>query len=239
MTAVDGSARAAALRRNLVLAALAPSPPPAAPLELELVRLDHHDVVHETGQPTAAALFPLTCVVSIAARNGADALDVTTVGCEGLVGLSGLLGADVHDTDAVCRVPGEALRLPIAAARQLLTDDNAGLAVLHRYVRSTIAHLMQRTACTRAHSSEARCASWLLRTSDRVGADAFELSHATLATMLGVRRATVSDSLSLLQRNGVVRSTRGTVTVLARSALQTAACSCYATLHRAPPATSA
>ena len=233
MTEADGRAIEAALGRNSVLAASRLTG--ALTSAVELVDLDDQDVVHTVDQPTATVLFPVSCVVSVAVRDGGNDLDVTTIGREGLVGLRGLLGAAVHDTHAVCRVPGEALRLPIGRVRQLLTDDAAGLAVLHRYVRGSTADLMQRIACHRAHSSEARCACWLLKTADRVGGGAFELSHATLATMLGVRRATVTDSLASLRRSGVVRSSRGTVEVLDRSALRAAACGCYASFRRALP----
>ena len=237
MAEVDGSARAAEVRRNSVLGALLPSGPLTG--KVELVSLDPLDVVHETGEPTATVLFPLSCVVSVATNDGDDALDVTTIGREGLVGLSGLLGAAVHDTRAVCRVPGDALRLPTSTARRLLTADADGLAVLHRYVRGTVADLMQRIACNRAHGNEPRCACWLLKTSDRVGGGSFELTHATLASMLGVRRATVTDSLATLQRHDVVRSLRGTLTVLDRSALEAAACGCYAAFSRSLPLTPA
>ena len=236
MAGFDGSAATAAARRNSVLAALTSSRP--LPAGFELLALNNHDLVHEIDQPVAAVLFPLSCVVSVLASNGDDALDVTTVGREGLVGLSGFLGAPVHATRAVCRVPGEALRLPLAEARQLLVDDAEGLAVLHRYVQNNTDDLMQRIACNRAHTSETRCASWLLKTADRVGRDVFTLSHGTLATMLGVRRATVPDSLALLQQDKVVRSSRGTVTVLDRSALEAAACGCYPTFRRALTRTS-
>ncbi|MGI3781034.1 MAG: Crp/Fnr family transcriptional regulator [Janthinobacterium lividum] len=235
MVVVDGSASAAVVRRNSVLAALSSIGFLAA--QVELVSLDNLDVVHEIDQPTAAVLFPVSCVVSVAARDVDEALDVTTVGREGLVGLPGLLGASVHDTQAVCRVPGEALRLPLATARQLLVADPEGLAVLHRYIRGNVADLMQRIACNRAHGNEARCACWLLKTSVRTGSDAFELTHATLATMLGVRRATVTDNIAGLQRHEMVRSSRGTVTVLDRAALEAAACNCYTAFCRALPTT--
>ena len=226
----------ATVRRNALLAAL-PSSGNLLPA-LEVVRLRNLDVTHEIGQPTGAVLFPVSCVISIATRAGDEALDVTTVGREGLVGLPGLLGAAVHDTRAVCRVPGEALRLPVATARQLLVTGAEGLTVLHAYLRGSLADLMQRIACNRAHGNEQRCACWLLKTSDRVGDDAFELTHATLATMLGVRRATVTDSLAVLQRHDIVRSRRGVVSVLDRSRLEEAACGCYAAFRRALPLTS-
>jgi len=226
-----------ALRRNGVLAALPPGALPTA--ELELLVLDQGDVLHEIGHPAETVVFPLTCVISLATGDrrqatgdGVDAVDVTTVGREGLVGLAGLLGATVHDARAVCRVPGEALRLPVGLARRLLVADVEGLAVLHRYIAGSVADLMQRIACNRLHSNERRCACWLAKTSDRVGEDSFRLTHATLATMLGVRRATVTSSLALLQREDVVRSKHGTVTVLDRTALEAVACDCYRTFAR-------
>ena len=242
VTVVDAAVEAAveagtAVRRNSLLAASAPSGPFTA--AAELVHLVNLDVVHEIDQPVTAVLFPVSCVVSVAASIGDDAVDVSTVGREGVVGLSGVLGAPVHDSTALCRVPGEALRLPVDVTRRLLVDDAAGLTVLHRYVRGHVGDLMQRLACNRTHGNEARCAGWLLKTSDRVGGAAFELTHATLATMLGVRRATVTDSLAMLQQNGVVRSSRGTVSVLDRPALEAAACDCYAAFRRSLPMTAA
>ena len=213
--------------QNALLAALAPDAELTA--AMVMVELGVSDVVHDVGRPVEDVLFPLSCVVSLSTVGDADTADVATVGREGLVGLAGLLGASTHDTLAVCRVPGAALRLPIALARELLADDAAGLSVLHQYVRASMADLRQRVVCTRAHGSEQRCACWLLRTQDRVGGTTFALTHATLATMLGVRRATVSEALAGLQRRGILRSRRGTVTVLRRAALEAASCDCYAT----------
>lgn len=220
--------------RNALLAAVAGG---TGSTGSETLVLGRGQRVHTAGAPADAVLFPLTCVVSLATGGAGDDTDVTTVGREGLVGLAGLLGSETQDTDAVCRVPGAAVRLPIGAARGLLVDDVQGRAVLHRYVRGSVADLMQRLTCLRLHTSEQRCACWLLKTSDRVGEATFDLTHATLATMLGVRRATVTDSLAALQRSAAVRSRRGTVTVLDRSALRTAACDCYEAFRQALPMT--
>lgn len=201
----------------------------------EPVSLGPGQTVQVAGAPADSALFPLSCVVSVGVGHPGDETDVTTIGREGLVGISGLLGSDTDDTRAVCRVPGAALRLPISAARRLLVDDQTGRTVLHRYVRASTVDLMRRLACNRLHTTEGRCASWLLKTSDRVGGDAFDLTHATLATMLGVRRATVTDSLASLQDRGVVRSRRGVLTVLDRASLEAAACDCHTAFGQALP----
>lgn len=222
-------------RRNGVLSALLPAPGSRATLGLdpgaELVRLHTCEVVHRAGQPITHVVFPVGCVVSLAAKEGDDTVDVTTVGREGPVGLAALLGATSWDTEAVCRVPGDALRLSAASLQRLLAGEH-GSAVTQSYVRSVVTVLEQRVVCNRSHGGDVRCACWLLQTQDRVGRDSFELSHTTLATMLGVRRATVSDSLADLQRRAVVRSRRGVLTVLDRPALAASACACYRVFRR-------
>ncbi len=61
---------------------------------------------------------------------------------------------------------------------------------------------------------EERCAPWLLQTHDRVRSDAFPLTHALLAQMRGVRRATVTVAAGLLQQAGLIRYSRGVVTIV-------------------------
>jgi hypothetical protein len=64
-------------------------------------------------------------------------------------------------------------------------------------------------------------------THDRVGGARFVLTHEFLAIMLGVRRASVSESAEALQTMGAITYQRGAVAVLDRAALNGAACECY------------
>jgi CRP-like cAMP-binding protein len=94
-----------------------------------------------------------------------------------------------------------------------------------------MAFLAQNIACNRLHSAEERTARWLAQTHDRVGTDSFQITQDFLAQMLGVRRATVSESARTLQQAGLIRYSRGRITILDRDGLQAAACQCYLTIR--------
>jgi hypothetical protein len=62
---------------------------------------------------------------------------------------------------------------------------------------------------------------------DRVGRDSFPLTHESLATLLGVRRASVSVAAQALQTAGAIVYERGMVTITSAASLHAAACECY------------
>lgn len=67
---------------------------------------------------------------------------------------------------------------------------------------------------------------------DRLGVDEIPLTHEFLALMLGTRRASVTEVLQPLQKKGLIKSTRGLITILDRRGLEAAACECYSTVQQ-------
>ncbi|MGY1643033.1 Crp/Fnr family transcriptional regulator [Geodermatophilus sp. SYSU D00703] len=215
-------------RRNLLLASLPDEEFDRLRPLLEPARLDVRDQVYERGKPIEHVWFAVDCVFSlIATVDGEAAVEVATMGHEGLAGLPAFLGSAESPNDCFCQIAGAAVRLTVGDLRRFLSGDGALHDVLHSYTQATMVQLSQNVACNRLHSTEERCARWLLQTRDRVGSDQFELTQEFLAQMLGVRRGTVSLTAGVLQQAGLIRYTRGRITVLDGDALHEAACDCY------------
>jgi CRP-like cAMP-binding protein len=152
---------------------------------------------------------------------------VGLIGNEGMAGLSVFLGAASATTQAVLQVPDGAWRMEVRTFIRALSRVPALGKVLHQYTQSVISQITQGLACNQRHEVAPRCARWLLMAHDRVGADRFVLTQEFLGQMLGARRPTVSITARALQTLGLIRYSRGTITILDRAGLEKAACSCY------------
>ena len=106
------------------------------------------------------------------------------------------------------------------------------VGVLARYTQTWCTQLGQHAACNRLHPVGARCARWLLQTHDRVGRAELPLTQEFLASMLGVRRTSVTDVARQLQHQGLIRYQRGLIHVLDRPGLEAASCECYNVITR-------
>jgi hypothetical protein len=67
---------------------------------------------------------------------------------------------------------------------------------------------------------------------DRAQSGELELTHEFIATMLGSRRAGVTEAAGALRRAGVIGYERGHVTVLDRAGLEAKSCECYQTVRK-------
>jgi CRP-like cAMP-binding protein len=77
-----------------------------------------------------------------------------------------------------------------------------------------------------------RLARWLLMSQDRLLGDVVSLTQETLASMLGTRRASVTEAAGILQKAGLITYRRGYVKIDNRRGLEAAACECYGTMKR-------
>ena len=195
---------------------------------LEPVDMPRGQVLWQPDGPIDAVYFPRTAVCSILTPLvGERSVESATVGREGLVGMPVVLGASTTHSQAIVQIAGAVARVDAARLRGWLASADGALAHLLRYAQALVEQMAQSVACNAKHPVEERCVRWLLATRDRVGADRFERTHEFLAAMLGVRRATVTVTAGTLQRAGLIRYSRGKVTILDAERLEEVSCECY------------
>jgi CRP-like cAMP-binding protein len=153
------------------------------------------------------------------------------VGIEGVTGLPALFGIGNATLECLVQVPGTALCGRPAILRAELARGRGLQSLLHRYYHLVISQIAQTAACNRLHSLEQRCARWLLIAHDGARAPTFPITHEFIAMMLGVQRAGVSIAANALQQSGLIRYSRGRLTVTDRRGLETAARECYRTIY--------
>ena len=202
---------------------------------LEQVSFGLKEVVYEADRPIAHVLFPLSGVFSlvIEMENGGGAVEVGTIGNEGLVGTPVFLGTEKSPMRAFCQVPGEGLRMTADDFRREAVGRAGPLQELVRLsTQALVTQISQTVACNHLHSIQERMCRWLLMTHDRVGVDEFLLTQEFLAQMLGVRRPSVSVVAGLLQNAKLIQYVRGRMTIRNREGLEKEACECYEVVRR-------
>ena len=197
--------------------------------QLRPVSLVPQQVLHERGNPVEDVYFIETGVVSLTANTG----DVVLVGV-GMTGREGLVGTSAVLTEQALPIhcglvqqPGTAHRISAAVLRAATES----LPQFHRrcfcHVQVTMMQTAQTAACNARHELPQRLARWLLMSHDRAESDELPMTQEYLSYMLGVRRAGVSSVTNTLQGDGIIRQSRGKLTILDRARMEAQACSCY------------
>jgi CRP-like cAMP-binding protein len=201
---------------------------------LQLVQLARKDSVGGRGEVAEHAIFPCGAVLSVLAymEDGA-AVEVATVGREGLFGIELLLGGKHWTETTVCQIEGAALRIGASAFLEAIDSEPTVLELARRYAMAYLSVVSQSVACNRLHNIEERFARWILMTHDRVASDSFNLTQEFIADMLGVHRPSVSLVAGSFQKAGFIKYARGTMTILNREGLEQASCECYGATQQA------
>lgn len=150
------------------------------------------------------------------------------VGREGMLGEQLLLGESAAPVHALVQRPGMAWQMKKSLFLQHLKDSEALQRIMQRYVYVRLLQSGTQAVCAHFHQVSPRLARWLLMSQDRAHADSFRITQEFLAHLLGVRRVAITKAAGGLQHEGLIQYHHGFLTVLDRSGLKAAACSCYA-----------
>jgi len=195
---------------------------------LEHVSLSLKQVLYEVGEPIEYVYFPHQSIVSaLSTMEDGSMVEVGLVGNDGIVGIPAALGDNITATTAMVQVPDSAMRMKASLLKSEFQRGGSLQSLLLRYMQAQHAFVSQNAACNRLHYLEGRLARWLLLVCDRVKSNELPLTHEFMAQMLGVRRSGVTEAANLLQQSGLIRYTRGKVTILNREELEATSCECY------------
>lgn len=219
--------------QNHLLAALPPDDFGLLAAHLELVPLALGQMLYEPGTQLRHAFFPTTSIVSLhyVTETGASA-ETAGVGREGVVGISLFMGGDTTSSSAVVQTAGHAYRLDRNVLKQEFNRAGLFQRLLLRYTQALMTQMAQTAACNRHHSVEQQLCRWLLLTLDRLPERELVMTQELVASMLGVRRESVTEAAGNLQNGGYIRYRRGHIAVLDRAGLETNACECYGVVKK-------
>ncbi|QHE76139.1 Crp/Fnr family transcriptional regulator [Hydrogenophaga sp. PBL-H3] len=195
---------------------------------LELVHLPLGKVLYESGEQMTFVCFPTSGIVSLlyVLQNGSSA-EIAVVGNEGVVGVSILMGGNTTPSRAVVQSAGMGYRL---SADTIKRDFDTAGPVMHlmlRYTQALLTQMCQTAVCNRHHSLDQQLCRWLLLSLDRLTGNELRMTQDLISNMLGVRREGVTEAALKLQAAGVIRYSRGRITVLDRPKLEARTCECY------------
>ncbi len=222
------SRKAADPPANRLLSLLSPGDYARLRPHLHRIPLEYRQSLYRAHKPLEWVYFIETGVGSLVntMANG-QASEVGTIGNEGVVGLPLVLGDDRAPTSVYIQVPGVGLQMKATLFKKELARSASMRAVMLHYAHAFFNQVAQSAACNQFHSIEQRCCRWMLMTHDRMQSDQFLLTQEFLAMMLGVQRTGVTVAAGGLQRAGLIRYSRGNVTIIDRRGLLRHSCECY------------
>ena len=214
---------------NLILGALPPVEFKRLAPHLKSVTLRVGEILKEADEPARDVYFPLEAVISlITVMENGGTLECGIVGREGVAGISAFLGGGSTPNQQLVQVPGTALKVPGSILAHEFKRGGRLQELLGKYTLATIIQISQSVACNRIHSAEERLCRWLLMMNDRSDTVFFPHTQEFLAQMLGAARPVVTITAGALQKAGLIKYSRGNLTILNRSGLESASCECYA-----------
>ena len=149
-----------------------------------------------------------------------------------MLGVSLYMGGDTTSSSAVVQTAGHAYRLERSLLLREFNRAGALQQLLLRYTQALMTQMAQSAVCNRHHSVEQQLCRWLLLTMDRVPLRELVMTQELVASMLGVRRESVTEAAGKLQDLGYIRYRRGHIGVLDRKGLETHACECYGVVKK-------
>jgi CRP-like cAMP-binding protein len=197
------------------------------------VSLRRGEILYAAGQPQFHAYFPTSAIVSLLqVTEAGGSTGFAIAGHEGVVGISLLLGSDTTTSGGSVLIAGQGFRMPALALQEEFNRFEAVRQLLLRYAQALITQITQTAVCSRHHTVDQQVCTWLLHCLDRLADNEIVVTHDALASLLGVRRESVTLVVGHLRAAGLIRCRRGCIEVLDRAGLERRSCECHAVVSK-------
>ncbi|MDE5446779.1 helix-turn-helix domain-containing protein [Bradyrhizobium sp. CSA207] len=194
---------------------------------LEPIALRERMVLQEPKRQFDYIYFMESGLVSLRIAAAGTILETAVIGHRGAVGVSLLVGAHPATHQSVVLFPGNAHRIRVEDLRRVMRERSEIREQVLRYVQALSLHCAQTGLCGVRHDREKRLACWLCLASDALDAPVLPVTHDYLSSVLGLRRAGVTETLIRFEDQKLIRKTRGVLQIEERLLLEQKACSCY------------
>jgi CRP-like cAMP-binding protein len=207
--------------RNRLLCALSAKDRAVLHPHLRLVALKLRQELEQPNRPIRRVYFIEEGVASVVAPEvDRHSVEIGLIGPEGMTGLMVLLGNHQSPNATFVQTAGTALSIDAEALRIALDKSDSLRRILLKYAQAFLVQTAQTSLANARLTLEGRLARWLLMTQDRLGRSQIPMTHEFLATMLGVRRAGVTEALHALEGKRAIRATRGEIAILDRDIIE-------------------
>lgn len=182
-------------------------------------------VLFEAGEPLGHAFFPVDTMVSL---EQTGRIEVALAGREGMSGWTAIAGFCRSPYRAMVRCrDGILLKIDIEILLSAISANPRLRSILWQYMVVTAVQMAEGLGAHSHHRVEAGVARWLLLRHDRLGGDWISAQHQEIAECLGVRRASVTDCLHILEGDMHIRCRRGRILIRNRHDLEARAGGAY------------
>jgi CRP-like cAMP-binding protein len=219
---------------NDLLAALPQSERDLLLQDAEYVGLERRRLLIESEGQVTHAWFIVDGIASVlSVMTDGTGVETATIGREGMIGSQIFHDVDIATEQTMMQVPGAAYRVSRESLKKNLEQLPVLERRLHRLAVFMFTFAAQNSGCNRKHPVEMRCARWLLTVAENLKRPELDLTHEFVSQMLGVRRATVTDTLSSFEQRGLITTKRRLITLLDIDGLEGATCECHRVIRAA------
>jgi len=189
-------------------------------------------VLWDANRPTADVYFPVSGSVSMVVSVSEASIEVAQICKEAAVGAIIEPAQPDFYIQGVVQVAGDFILAP-ASQVSLIAQHNREIDNLLTFCRDWVLFQAQQiAACNAVHTTRRRVCRWLFGACERLETDHLPITQETVASILGIRRTTVTLIAQKLQAEELIQYRRGRISVLDRPRLRTEACECCESLSR-------